>query len=226
MSLSGSSGAYYRAAGQVDTGVNPIHRYFTRALWVRGAANPSTASASIVAGIVGGAAQNPQSQLAWDHPAGTFVQSNYNRRLDSSYDACQYGSSLSGDTWYHLACTLDDTAMVSYLNGVADGTAVTAPGLLALASIDALAAIVSAGTIDGATQFSGQIAEYALWDTPLTAREMLALGKGMRPHRVRPQNLLYYAPCLRSLGDIRRGRNMVLLGAGSTVYTDHPRVFG
>jgi hypothetical protein len=67
-------------------------------------------------------------------------------------------------------------------------------------------------------------AEVAYWDrVNLDAGEIAALAAGYSPQLVRPQNLILYAPLVRSWAD-KKGANLSS-GIG-TAGADHPRVLG
>lgn len=79
----------------------------------------------------------------------------------------------------------------------------------------------SATTIGGF--FNGNIAEIGIWNAALTAAEVASLAKGMTCDKVRPQNLVFYAPLVRGLIDAKGGRT-ITNNNGATV-ANHPRVY-
>lgn len=69
----------------------------------------------------------------------------------------------------------------------------------------------------------GLIAEVGIWNVALTQPEIASLAKGMTCDKVRPQNLVFYAPLVRDLLDARGGLTLTNIN-GATV-ADHPRIY-
>jgi hypothetical protein len=65
-------------------------------------------------------------------------------------------------------------------------------------------------------------AELAIWNVVLTIDEIRSLDKGFKPCRVRPQSLVFYAPLVREIIDLRDG---IPLTNNGTTPVDHPRVY-
>jgi hypothetical protein len=76
---------------------------------------------------------------------------------------------------------------------------------------------------NGANFVNGQIAEVGIWNAALTAAEIASLAKGMTCDKVRPQNLVFYAPLVRDLLDAKGGLP-ITNNNGATV-ANHPRVY-
>lgn len=70
----------------------------------------------------------------------------------------------------------------------------------------------------------GQSAEVAVWNAALTTPEIASLQKGFSPRRIRPQSLVFYAPLLRNVQELRQGFTLTPGGTTPTVAT-HPRVY-
>lgn len=224
MALHGSGGAYYKGNATIPSSVG-LHSAYSRHVWVRGASVPSTANFRYVGGLVG-SGQNPGDQLIWNHTSGSYNKSNIHRSGGGAYISSRYVSSLPANTWLGLGVTFNGTTLVSYLDGVADATVGGSAAATANAvEVQLLAAMVFGGGLDSSSNWTdGEVAEYAYWNTALSADEMASLAKGFRADRIRPQALQFYAPCVRDLQDIRGGRTLVKQ-AGTDVPSDHPRVF-
>lgn len=78
----------------------------------------------------------------------------------------------------------------------------------------------------GGTQFwvNGRLAEAAIWSVALTQDERRSLAAGFPPRRVRPQSLVFYAPLLRDVHDLRDARAYLTRGTPSVFA--HPRRYG
>lgn len=71
--------------------------------------------------------------------------------------------------------------------------------------------------------FDGAGAEAAIWSVALTAAEIASLAKGFSPRRIRPQSLVFYAPLIRNLQDVRRG--LALTPVNGPTVVAHPRCY-
>ena len=71
--------------------------------------------------------------------------------------------------------------------------------------------------------FNGLLAEVGIWNAGLTAAEVASLAKGMTCDKIRPQNLVFYAPLIRDLLD-QKGGLAITNNNGATV-ANHPRVY-
>ena len=67
------------------------------------------------------------------------------------------------------------------------------------------------------------MAEVGVWNVALTAAEIASLAKGMTPDKIRPQNLVFYAPLVRNLIDQKGG--LALTNNNGATVANHPRVY-
>lgn len=72
-------------------------------------------------------------------------------------------------------------------------------------------------------RINGKTAIAAFWTTALTDGEIASLSKGFSARRIRPQNLIFYAPLVRNVFDWIRGLGFTDTG---TTVSDHPRSYG
>jgi hypothetical protein len=70
---------------------------------------------------------------------------------------------------------------------------------------------------------TGQIAEVGIWSAALTDAEIVSLAKGMTCNLVRPQSLVFYAPLIRNLQDVKGG--LTLTNNNTATVFNHPRVY-
>jgi len=75
----------------------------------------------------------------------------------------------------------------------------------------------------GGNTLSGQIAEAAVWSAALTAAEIASLSKGFSPRRIRPQSIVFYAPLIRNLQDLRGA--LSITNNNTATVAVHPRVY-
>jgi hypothetical protein len=133
------------------------------------------------------------------------------------------------NVWQHLACVVPigaattDNVLV-YLNG-ALATGTRNGGSDQTLNTAAANLIVGAQIIAGISSsfFNGQIAEIGAWDVALSGAEIASLAKGMACDKVRPQSLVFYAPLVRDLIDVRGGR--AITNNNTATVANHPRIY-
>jgi len=127
---------------------------------------------------------------------------------------------FSANAWNH-ACGVftSNAARTAYINGGSSGTntvSVTVPSIVRM----------SIGVISWNTPVNyanGRIAEVGIWSAALTAEEVASLAKGMTCDKVRPQSLVFYAPLIRELQDLRGG--LAITNNNTATVANHPRVY-
>jgi hypothetical protein len=130
-------------------------------------------------------------------------------------------TNATAGTWNHAAGVYASlSSRTAYLNG-AGNTDTTSAG----SAISSPAVLVGARRQNSllGTYYTGLIAEVGIWDVALTPEEIASLAKGMTCDKVRPQSLVYYAPLVRELQDVRGGLT-ITNNNGATV-ANHPRVY-
>jgi hypothetical protein len=129
-------------------------------------------------------------------------------------------TNYTANTWNH-ACGVfaSATDRRAYLNAGGEGTQGSSATFGTLTNI--YIGMRIAGSAGGF--MNGQIAEFGIWSAALTAAEIASLAKGMTCDKVRPQNLVFYAPLVRDLIDAKGGLT-ITNNNGATV-ANHPRVY-
>lgn len=125
----------------------------------------------------------------------------------------------SANTWSH-ACGVQSSASsrTVYLNG---GNSATNTTNITPSGINQL---TIGGFKDVAGNFfNGLIAEVGIWNVALTAAEIASLADGMTCDKVRPQSLVFYAPLIRNLQDVRGG--LTITNNNTATVANHPRVY-
>jgi hypothetical protein len=126
-------------------------------------------------------------------------------------------------TWHHAAGVFESTtSRTPYLNGTA-GTTGTVSNSPNFAVIDRVLVGVQQWAASTASFFDGRIAEVGLWNAALTASEIASLAKGMTCDKVRPNALVFYAPLIRDLQDVRGG--LTITNNNTATVANHPRVY-
>jgi hypothetical protein len=132
------------------------------------------------------------------------------------------GPAYTTNTWNHIVGVFESNASRTvYLNGAAGTTNTTS--ITATAQTLTHVSIGALKRVPPTVYTEGEIAEPAIWNAALTAAEIASLAKGMTPDKIRPQNLVFYAPLVRDLQDVRGGLT-ITNNNGATV-ANHPRVY-
>ena len=177
-----------------------------------------TASGNGAIGYLGVATSQDRLQLTYRN-SGTiqaYAQGG------GSFPSIETNTTTPLNTWAHACAVFSSNSSRSiFLNGGNSQTSTAATfsqGAFTSANIFARTAASSVGTF-----FQGSIAEFGIWNAALTAEEIASLAKGMTCDKVRPQNLVFYAPLVRDLIDQKGGR-VITNNNGATV-ANHPRVY-
>lgn len=222
MALSGSGGAYYRGNGTIPSTAG-LHSNYTRHMLVKSSISPSTSNFRILGGHVG-SGQNPQEFLTWNHTTAAYSRANQHRASSGAYTPIQFASPSTG-AWHAMGCTFGGGVFKGYVDGIVDGSTTGLPNSSSRdVEIQLLGAMTFGGSLDASSQCAEfEVAEYAYWNVALSADEMASLAKGIKAFRIRPQNLVFYAPCIRGLQDMKGGRTLVKQ-AGTDTPVSHPPV--
>jgi hypothetical protein len=141
--------------------------------------------------------------------------------LGSTNEATSTSGFVTG-TWYHGCAVFTSLSRRTiYLNGGSSATNTTALGSR-VQSIDKTAIGCLARSTNSAF-YNGQIAEVGIWNTDLTAAEIASLADGMTCDKVRPQSLVFYAPLVRDLIDVKGG--LTITNNNTATVANHPRVY-
>lgn len=130
------------------------------------------------------------------------------------------GPSLA--TWFHIAGVFASaTSRICYLNGTAGQTDTTTSTINTLNEIIVGGRRSTGGTVG--LLWDGKVADAGIWNAALTASEVASLAKGMTCDKVRPQNLVFYAPLVRDLIDQKDG--LAITNNNSATVANHPRIY-
>lgn len=152
----------------------------TLALWVYPTVAPSGTDQIVIAN------GNPASNGNNIDRGNTGVLGNHWFYTQSGLNFIDGGTTLSLNTWSHIAATDAVGAQLTYTNGSQTGTA----------AVGAFTAPTGANfTIGGNTHsMVGNVADVAAWTVVLTPREIFALSRGARPYQIRPGSLVGWWP--------------------------------
>lgn len=136
-------------------------------------------------------------------------------------DLERFGATNVGTGQSHIALTYNpSTSFKGYLNGAVDLTeTVGVPASIYSSTSDLNIARLTSGSF----YFGGTMAEIGIWNTNLTDNQISSLSKGMTCNQVQPQNLVFYAPLVRDLQDVRGG--LTITNNNAATVATHPRVY-
>ena len=184
----------------------------TMACWFR-VASPSTFNAILSTSTTGG--------LPNRH---TLLVNVNELRLQTQFDggvpATATATAAASTEWHHGAAVVDSIASRTvFLDGGNSNTNTTRLGTVTPTALHIGARFAT--SFGGFT--NGLIAEVGIWNVALTADEIASLAKGMTCDKVRPQSLVYYAPLVRDLQDVRGG--LTITNNNTATVANHPRVY-
>jgi hypothetical protein len=133
----------------------------------------------------------------------------------------QTATTFNLNEWNH-ACGVftSSTSRTIYLNGAGSATNADTRNVSGQNNIS-IGARYGAGVL--ATFADNLIAEVGIWNAALTANEIASLADGMTCDKVRPQSLVFYAPLVRELQDVKGG--LTITNNNTATVANHPRVY-
>jgi len=130
------------------------------------------------------------------------------------------GGSVTSGTWTHGGAVFSGaSSRAVFLNGTKTTNTTTTSTNLAATDRTYIGAFIS-----GTSQFSGDLAEVAIWNVALTDDEMISLAAGCSPLLIRPASLQFYAPLWPTIFDYRKGVTVTNVNT-TTAAADHPRIY-
>jgi hypothetical protein len=131
-------------------------------------------------------------------------------------------SGFSTNTWAHgCAVFTSTTSRTVYLNGGSSATNTT--NVSTNANTVDKTAIGCLGRATNVAFFQGRVAEVGIWSVALTAEEVASLADGMTCDKVRPSALVFCAPIIRNIQDLRQA--VTLTNNNTATVAEHPRVY-
>jgi hypothetical protein len=142
----------------------------------------------------------------------------------------QSGAGPTASAWNHIVQVFDGTQtgnsnrLKGFLNGLQQTLSYAGAAVPANTVNDPDIEDFTINRFQAASSFgNGSYAEIGVWQEALTAAEIASLAKGMTCDKIRPQNLVFYAPLVRDLQD-QKGGLTITNNNGATV-ANHPRVY-
>lgn len=201
-----------------DTASLDITDAITLAAWVK--SSGSYATRGIISKFETGT--NQRSYALYINASGQLLTS-FAQSGTSAFVRTDTGSTVLGTNWRHVAGTfVPSTSVTLYVDGVAEsatnnGVAVPSAMFSGTAPLWIGAAATTSFVWDGL------IAEAAIYSAALSTAQIASLAKGFTPPQVSSQNLVFYAPLVRDLIDIKGG--LTITNNNTATVANHPRVY-
>jgi hypothetical protein len=157
--------------------------------------------------------------------AGNQIVLSVQDGSNSNLNFVSSNNAAPNNQWTHVSASWDqsDGGRI-YINGGADGTAATS-GTINVGTTHSQtigARVVFSGSAFD-RHFAGRVAVFAIYSVVLTAAEIASLAKGMTCDKIRPQNLVFYAPLVRDLIDQKGG--LTITNNNAATVAAHTRVY-
>lgn len=126
-------------------------------------------------------------------------------------------------TWHHAAGVFaSSTDRRAFIDGGSKGTNATSNSWPSFIN----RTLIGQRRANGAYSqgMDGRIMEAAIWNAELSDDDVYSLSRGYSPRFIVPKNLVFYAPMIRDVIDLARGR--ALTATGSQVVIEHTRRIG
>ena len=139
----------------------------------------------------------------------------------STGSSLSYGGETPQNQWTHCAGVFTSaTSRTIYVGGISRAT-----NTINIGSQNTFTEVLIGARRNTTVglYYTGNLAECGIWNIALTAAEIASLAKGMTCDKIRPQNLVFYAPLIRDLID-QKGGLTITNNNGATV-ANHPRVY-
>jgi hypothetical protein len=203
-----------------DTAALDITGALTLAAWVKSIGSYAAGGRGIVAKYETGTGQRSYAMAI---NASGYLQALIASSNSPVIVRAETGQTALGTNWRHCCITFaPNTNPKVFLDGTQETT--TNNGTAALASIFSGSAPLWIGAIsNNSFVWDGLIAEAAVYSAALTADEIASLAKGMTCDKVRPQSLVFYAPLVRELQDVKGG--LTITNNNTATVANHPRVY-
>ena len=201
-----------------DTASLDITGAMTLAAWVKSSGSYGTRG--IVSKYETGTNQRSYALII---NASGQLSASFSSSGNSSAVRTDTGSTVVGTNWRHVAATfVPSTSVTLYIDGATESTSNNgSPIPSALFSGTAQLWIGAIATTS--LLWDGLIAEAAVYSAALTAVEIASLADGMTCDKVRPQSLVFYAPLVRNLQDVKGG--LTITNNNTATVANHPRVY-
>lgn len=122
---------------------------------------------------------------------------------------------FTAGTWHHaLARAVSNSSRNVLIDGGSQGSDTTS---VVVTGLDRTGIGRWANSSD---EYNGGLAEPAIWDVALSDAEVQSLAIGFSPKLIRPQNLVFYAPLIRSLKDEVGGLTLTNNNGASVIAHD------
>ena len=164
----------------------------------------------------------PASGNAWGISAHGGLAGDPILAIQTGASTYSTTSAYSANTWTHACGVFNSSnSRTAYKDGSAGTTSTTSEAGVTAATQVIIGSVRFFGAFS--QYLNGLIAEVGIWNAALTAAEIASLADGMTCDKVRPQSLVFYAPLVRDLQDVRGG--LTITNNNTATVANHPRVY-
>jgi hypothetical protein len=215
--LVASSSQYLTASGIVSSNLTPM----TLACWARPYTDARSVGTASVLLCVQQANTTHRNQLSTITASSSSFRCQANAVGSTTNGAADTTATTSANTWTHFAGVFtSSTSRTSYIAGVNPVTNTTNIGTQLSGNI---VRIGTRFTTSLGVYGNADMCEIGVWSVALNTSELAALAKGIACDMIRPQSLIFYAPLIRDLVDLRGG--VTITNTNSATITNHPRIY-
>jgi hypothetical protein len=203
-----ASSQYLTAQSSVTS--NPV----TLAFWFKGSGQAGCGLS------IGKSGDLQRNQVFVGQASGNVINAASADSTGSGISVNSIGT-FTNNLWSHAAAVFgSNSSRTAYCNG--GGSATNTTTINPSPGFDTVFVGARPATTVGGF-FTGDLAEVGIWNAALTAAEIASLAKGMTCDKVRPQSLVFYAPLVRDLVDVKGG--LAITNNNTATVANHPRVY-
>ena len=189
---------------------------FTMAAWFN---SDSVVAGQVILSLDNGATAFQGYRLL---AAGTVAGDPLRADTGGAFPNVSLDSSIgyTANTWNHAAGVFTQPSVSVSLNGSVNSTT---SNFTTFPTVNRFNIGIRLSSGIPGLYLDGRTAEVGIWNAALTAAEIASLAKGMTCDKVRPQSLVFYAPLVRDLQDVKGG--LAITNNNGATVAAHPRVY-
>ncbi len=200
MAVTGDGAADYLLTASTFT---PITSAYTWAFWYFPLGAPvNGAPAKHAFSFTNSTGASPNGydvNFAWDHPNANTYKAAVHRNDDGSFALAQHPGTPGSAAWHHVAAVFNGSTLKLYYDGLEVASVAASAPPAGDGSPELTVLAYDGGT--GASAFdTGSIGNLAIWNTNLTAAQIMLLRQGYAATGIALANLVSYNPL--NSGDI------------------------
>jgi hypothetical protein len=167
----------------------------------------ATADAILCLGV-----DSARYQIQLDNTAPGNVLARVINGTTNPFATSGSGAAIGGTgLWYNLVAVFTSTTSRTIYVGGAQGNVDTTSASISPTSEFRISGRTSGGVVGACVD--GRIAEVGVWNTAFTADDAAMHHQAFTASRIRPENLIFYAPLVRGLQETKAATSLTVSGA-------------